>query len=225
MSEWVVLKTADGEEIEAYVARPKGEPIAGLVVVQEIFGVNHHIQSVADRYAELGYLVVSPALFDRVEKNVKLDYSAGGWQEAMRLFGKIDPETSLHDVSAAVDYARNATGKKVGVVGYCYGGSMAWLAATRLDVQAAVGYYGGYIGKFAGEKVKAPVMLHFGSKDEHIPASVAESAQASNPDIEVYWYDDAGHAFNRDADPTAFAPVAAKLAFERTSDFFQKYLA
>jgi carboxymethylenebutenolidase len=224
MSEWVKLKTADKEEIEAYVARPKGEPIAGLVVVQEIFGVNNHIQSVADRYAELGYLVVAPALFDRVEKNVKLDYDKGGWEEAMRLFGKLDPEVSLKDVSAAVDFARAETGKKVGVVGYCYGGSEAWLAATRLDVQAAVGYYGGFIGKFAGEKVKAPVMLHFGSKDEHIPASVAEAAKAANPDIEVYWYDDAGHAFNRDADPTAFAPEAAKLALARTTEFFQKYL-
>ena len=225
MSEWVVLKTSDKEEIEAYVARPKGEPLAGLVIVQEIFGVNTHIQAVTDRYAELGYLAVAPAIFDRVEKNVKLDYSQEGYKEGMRLHGKISPEVSLHDVSAAVDYARSATGKKVGVVGFCYGGTMAWLAATRLDVQAAVGYYGGGIGKFAGEKVKAPVMLHFGSKDEHIPASVAEAAKAANPDIEVYWYADAGHAFNRDVDPNAYAPEAAKLAFERTTEFLKKYLA
>jgi carboxymethylenebutenolidase len=224
MSEFVTLKTADGLEIGAYVARPEGEPIAGLVVVQEIFGVNAHIRSVADRYAKLGYLAVAPAIFDRFEKDVELSYDEAGWKAAMGFLPKLDPEVTLHDVAAAVDYARAETGKKVGIVGYCYGGSMAWLAATRLHVDAAVGYYGGYIGKFASEKPKAPVMLHFGSKDDHIPPAVAEAVHAANPDVEIYWYE-AGHAFNRDADPKAYVPAAAELALERTLKFFKKNLA
>lgn len=223
MSEFVTLKTADGVEIGAYVARPEGEPIGALVVVQEVFGVNAHIRSVTDRWAKAGFLAVAPAIFDRFEKGVDVGYDEAGWKVAMSLYPKLDPEVTLHDVAAAVDYARAESGKKVGIVGYCYGGSMAWLAATRLDVAAAVGYYGGYIGKFASEKAKVPVMLHFGSKDDHIPASVAEAVKASNPDVEIYWYD-AGHAFNRDADPKAYVPAAAELALERTLAFFKKNL-
>jgi carboxymethylenebutenolidase len=224
MSEWVKLKTADKVEIEAYVARPKGEPIAGLVVVQEIFGVNAHIQSVADGYAKEGYLAVAPAMFDRFEKGVELGYDEAGWTAARAFIPKLNPVVSLNDVAAAVDYARAETGKKVGVVGYCFGGTMAWLAATRLDVAAAVGYYGGYIANFAAEEPKAPVMLHFGSKDDHIPASVGEKVKELHPEVEVFNYD-AGHAFNRDADPKAFVPEAAKLALERTLEFFKKYLS
>jgi len=225
MSEFVTLKTADGLEIGAYVARPEGEPVAALIVVQEIFGVNAHIRSVADGYAKLGYLAVAPAMFDRFEKGVELGYDEAGWKAAMAFVPKLNPVVSLNDVAAAVDYAKAETGKKVGVVGYCFGGTMAWLAATRLeDVSAAVGYYGGFIGNFATETPKAPAMLHFGSKDDHIPPAVAEAVHAANPDVEIYWYD-AGHAFNRDADPKAYVPAAADLALERTLKFFKKNLA
>jgi len=224
MSEFVTLKTADGVEIGAYVARTEGEPIAALIVVQEIFGVNAHIRSVADRFAKLGYLAVAPAMFDRYEKGVDLGYDEAGWKAASAFIPKLNPVVSLNDIAAAIDYARAETGKKVGIVGYCFGGTMAWVAATRLKVDAAVGYYGGHIAHFAAEKPKAPVMLHFGSKDEHIPRSVADAVHAANPDVEIYWYD-AGHAFNRDADPKAFEPEAAKLALERTLEFFKKNLA
>lgn len=223
MGEFVKLKTADGFEIGAYVARPAGEPIAGLVVVQEIFGVNAHIRSVADGYAQDGFLAVAPAMFDRFEPGVELGYDAAGWKAAMAFVPKLNPVVSLHDVAAAVDFAKADCGKKVGVVGYCFGGTMAWLAATRLHVGAAVGYYGGYIGNFASEKPTAPVMLHFGSKDEHIPASVAEAVHAANPDVEIFWYD-AAHAFNRDADPTAYVAEAATLARERSVAFLKKNL-
>ena len=224
MSEWIKLTASDGVELSAYVAKPEGEPIAGLVVVQEIFGVNAHIQSVADGYAKDGFLVVAPAIFDRIEPGVNLGYDAESWKAAMGLFPKLSPEVSLLDVDAAVDYAAGATGKKVGVVGYCYGGSMAWLAATRLPVATAVGYYGGYIGNYATEKPYAPVMLHFGKLDDHIPPSVAEKVHENSPEVEIYWYD-AGHAFNRDADPKAYVPDAAKLARERSLNFLKKYLA
>jgi len=224
MSEFVTLKTADGLEIGAYVARPEGEPVAGLVVVQEIFGVNAHIRSVADGYARQGYLAVAPAMFDRFEKGVELGYDEAGWQAARAFIPKLNPVVSLNDVAAAIEYAKSETGKKVGIVGYCFGGTMAWLAATRLEVSAAVGYYGGYIGNFASEKPKAPVMLHFGKLDEHIPQSVADAVHAANPEVEIYWYD-AGHAFNRDADPKAYVAEAAELALERSLAFLKKNLA
>jgi carboxymethylenebutenolidase len=224
MSEFVTLKTSDGFEIGAYVARPEGEPIAALIVVQEIFGVNSHIRSVADGYAKQGYLAVAPAMFDRFEKDVELGYDEAGWKSAMAFVPKLNPVVSLNDVAAAIDYAKAESGKKVGIVGYCFGGTMAWLTATRLEVSAAVGYYGGYIGNFATEKPKAPVMLHFGKLDEHIPASVAEAVHAASPEVEIYWYD-AGHAFNRDADPKAYVPAAAELALERTLAFFKKNLS
>jgi carboxymethylenebutenolidase len=223
MGEHVMVTAADGNELDLYVARPEGELIGGLVVVQEIFGVNAHMRSVTDGFAKDGFLAVAPAMFDRFEKGVELGYTKEDRQAAMAFVPKLNPVVSLSDVAAAVGYLRGQGCVKVGVVGYCFGGSMAWLAATRLDVSAAVGYYGGHIGHFAAEKVKCPVMLHFGKLDDHIPASVAESAQAANPEIEVYWYE-AGHAFNRDADPNVYAPEAAKLARERSLAFLRKNL-
>src|ERR1035438_3031615 len=155
MSEYVNLQTADGHELSAYVARPEGEPLAGLVVVQEIFGVNAHIRSVADGYARDGFLAVAPALFDRIERGVELGYEGADMQRAMGFIPKLDAEKSLADVAAAIVFAESATGKKVGVVGYCYGGTIAWLAAARLHPGAAVGYYGGRISNCADENLSA----------------------------------------------------------------------
>jgi carboxymethylenebutenolidase len=223
VGEHVAVTAADGNELDLYVARPEGEFLAGLVVVQEIFGVTAHMRSLADGFARDGFLAVAPAMFDRFEKGVELAYDMEGRKRAMEFVPKLNPVVSLADVEAAVGYLRGQGCAKVGVVGYCFGGSMAWLAATRLDVDAAVGYYGGHIGHFATEQVKCPVMLHFGRLDDHIPASVAESAQAANPAIEVYWYE-AGHAFNRDVDPHAYVPEAAKLAGERSLGFLKRNL-
>ncbi len=223
MGEHVTVKASDGNELDLYVARPKGEATAGLVVVQEIFGVNAHMRSVTDRFAQAGFLAAAPAMFDRFEKGVELDYDKESRQKAVSFIPLLNPVVSLADVEAAVAYLRGQGVAKVGVVGFCFGGTMAWLAATRLKIDAAVGYYGGHIGHFAAEKIKAPVMLHFGRLDDHIPPSVAEAAQASNPEIEVYWYE-AGHAFSRDVDPHVYAPEAAKLAGERTLAFLKKNL-
>jgi len=159
LSEYVTLKATDGFELNAYVARPEGEPIAGLVVVQEIFGVNPHIRSVADGYAKDGFLVVAPALFDRFERGVELSYEGADMQQAMSFVPKLNPDKSLEDVAAAIDFAHAATGKKVGVIGYCFGGTMAWLAATRLHPAVAVGYYGGHIANYASETPAAPVRI------------------------------------------------------------------
>lgn len=222
MGEHISLRAADGQELGAYVAHPEFEPIAGLVVVQEIFGVNDHIRRVTDGWAKDDFLVIAPALFDRIEPNVELGYEGADMQRAMSFIPKLDMDKSLLDVRAAVDYAAKSTGKKVGVVGYCLGGTLAWLAATRLGVQAAVGYYGGRIGQYAEEKPQCPVMLHFGRQDAHIPPEEVGKVHRAHPEVEIHWYE-AGHGFNCDARASYNAEAAAS-ARERTLQFFKKHL-
>lgn len=222
MGENLTITAADDHEFSAYVVRPAGEPIGGLVVVQEIFGVNEHIRRVADGFGKDGFLVVAPALFDRIQRGMELGYEGEDMQKAMALLPKLDFDKSVLDVKASMDFAGRASGKKVGVVGYCFGGSMAWLAATRLNPAVAVGYYGGRIAHYVNETPCAPVMLHFGRQDAHIPAKDVEKIQAAHPEVEIYWYD-AGHAFNRDVG-AAYNPAAAKEARERTLSFLKKHL-
>jgi carboxymethylenebutenolidase len=223
MSEHMKLKASDGHELDAYVAHPEGEPIAGLVVVQEIFGVNRHIRSATDGYAKDGFLAIAPALFDRYERGLELGYEGEDRQKAMTFIPKLNLEDALKDVAAALEYARRQTGKKCGVIGYCFGGTIAWLAAARLGVEAAVGYYGGHIAKFASEHPKAPVMLHFGKLDQHISKESIDPVQAANPDVPIFWYDNADHGFNCN-DRASYNPEAAKLARERSLEFLKRHL-
>jgi len=223
MSEFVRLRAADDHELGAYVALPAGEPIAALVVIQEIFGVNAHIRSVADGYATDGFLCVAPAIFDRIQPGVDLGYSDEEVEIARGMLPRFDMAKAVEDIQAALEYGANASGKNTGVIGYCLGGTLAWLAATRLRPTAAVGYYGGNIGKFAGETPTCPVMLHFGREDAHIPASEVNKVHEAHPEVEIHWYD-AGHAFN--CEPRAnYNPAAAKLARERSLAFLKKHLA
>lgn len=219
-SENVELRASDGQKLGAYVAWPEGEPVAGLVVVQEIFGVNAHIRRVTDSYAKDGFLAIAPALFDRIEPNVQLGYEGEDMARARSFIPRLDMEKALLDVEAAVQYAAKSTGKKVGVIGYCWGGTLAWLAATRLPVAVAVGYYGGQIAKYVDEQPKVPVMLHFGTQDAHIPKAEVDKVKAADPDVEIYWYN-AGHGFNCDAGQS-YSPEAAKLARERSLPFLRK---
>jgi carboxymethylenebutenolidase len=221
MSEYAALTAADGHEFSAYVARPTGEPLAALVVIQEIFGVNRHIRSVADGYAADGFLAVAPALFDRIERGLELGYEGEDHRRAMSLMPRLSPEKAMLDVAAAMAFAAD-TGKKVGVIGYCFGGTLAWVAAARLHPAAAVGYYGGRIGNYVAEKPTAPVMLHFGKQDAHIPPQEVEKIHAAHPSVEIYWYD-AGHGFNCDA-RASFEPTSAHLARQRSLDFLRKHL-
>lgn len=223
MNEHVNLKAEDGHELDAYVAAPASDPIATLVVIQEIFGVNAHIRSVAKGYARDGFLAVAPALFDRVKRGVELTYEGNDAQKAMALSKKLKMDDILKDTAAAMEYASSRTGKKTGVIGYCLGGSIAWLAACRLSVDAAVGYYGGKIQQYAEEQPKCPVMLHFGSKDQHIPREAVAKIQAAHPDVPVYFYD-AGHGFNCDA-RASYHAASAKLARDRSLSFLKKNLA
>jgi carboxymethylenebutenolidase len=229
MSEWIKLKAEDGHELSAYVARPAGEAIGALVLVQEIFGVNAHIRSVADGYAKDGFLVVAPAIFDRFEPGVQLTYAPDDMKRAFGFYGMLKPETTLLDVAAAYEVAKEA-GKGIGVIGYCYGGLTSWLVATRgenlkMQPSCCVGYYAGGIGSVATEEPSCPVMLHFGAEDSHIGADQVEAVRAAHPEVEIFVYEGAGHAFNRDVDPNSYNPAAAKLARERSLAFLKAHIA
>jgi len=222
MGQMIELKTKDGQTISAYRAEPAGKPRGGLVVVQEIWGVNSHIRSVADGYAADGYLAIAPAIFDRVERGVVMDeYNQDTMQKGFGYMGKVDADKALLDVSAAVEVA-SAAGK-VGVVGFCFGGRMTWLSAARVDgIVAAVPYYGGGVPDLASEKPRCPVILHFGEKDAHIPVASVEEFKKSHPSLPVYMYA-ADHGFNCDQ-RGSYDAAAAKLARERTLDFFRKHV-
>ena len=223
MSETVKLAASDGHQFDAYVARPAGQPIAGLVVIQEIFGVNRHIRSIADSYARDGFLAVAPALFDRVERNVELSYDGAEAQKGMAILQKLNIDNSLGDIDSGLQYARKQTGRKSGVIGYCFGGLLAWLSAARLHADAAVGYYAGRIGNYAAETPHAPIQLHFGKLDTHIPAEQVEKVHAAHPEVEIYWYENAGHGFNCDM-RASYNAEASALARARALAFLKEYL-
>jgi carboxymethylenebutenolidase len=214
----VELAAADGHRLSAYLAEPAEKPRGGIVVIQEIFGVTRHIRAVADQYAAAGFLAVAPALFDRVERNVDIPYT-----DAAKGFGYVqalkDDQVML-DVQAAIDRARSAG--KVGVVGYCWGGTVAYLTAARTKIDAAVAYYGGGINRRTAEKPLAPVMFHFGEKDTHIPLSAVAEIKAAFPQG-IYHLYPADHGFNC-TDRASFEPASAKLALERSLEFLHRYV-
>jgi carboxymethylenebutenolidase len=223
MGQWIRLKASDGFEFGAWRAEPQGKPRGALVVVQEIFGVNAHIRSVAEGFAADGYLAIAPAIFDRGEPNFDVGYEPENMARGSAIAGKIPRETMMLDVAATAKAA--AAGGKVGVVGYCLGGTLAWLASANLEgVAAAVGYYGGGIIAQNALKLRAPTMLHFGEKDGHIPVEGVRAVAAAHPDVAVYLYPTAGHAFNRYGNAAYDAP-SATLARTRTLDFFNAKLA
>lgn len=229
MSDWIKLKAEDGHELSAYVARPKGEAIGALVLVQEIYGINAHIRGVADGYAKDGFMVIAPAIFDRFERGLELKYDGADQKRAMELYPKLKPEPTLLDVAAAYGAAKEA-GKGIGVIGYCYGGLTSWLVATRgenykMQPSCCVGYYAGGIGSVAKEEPSCPVMLHFGAKDDHIGKDQIEAVRAAHPEVEIFVYEGAGHAFNRDVDTAHYNAAAAKLARERSLAFLKTHVA
>ena len=220
----ITLTAADGHQFSAYEALPAGAPRGGLVVVQEIFGVNAHIRDVADGYAADGYRVIAPAIFDRAERGVEYAYDRDNAQRGIALLQKIAIDDMLRDIEASVGALKPAG--KVGIVGYCLGGSLAFLAAARIaGLSAAVGYYGGMIAKHLDETPKCPVMLHFGEEDGSItPENVAAIRAAVDPDIvQCFTYAGAGHAFNRAGNQAHHAP-SAELARERSLAFLRQHL-
>lgn len=222
MSQALTLSAEDGHQLAAYRAAPAGTPRGALVVIQEIFGVNSHIKKISDGWAADGYVALAPALFDRVERGVDIGYGPEDIQQGRELRGKISTDDSVKDVRAAVrELAR--THLRVGVVGYCWGGTLAWLAATRIEgLSATVGYYGGGIADTAEESPRCPVMLHFGETDTGIPKEHYEKVRRIHPTVPVHVYP-GGHGFSCDARGSYHEP-SARLARERTLVFFRQHV-
>jgi len=215
----ITLTSSDGFKLGGYRADPEGKPKGGLVVIQEIFGVNSHIRAVCDRFAALGYASVAPALFDRYQPNFESGYSPAEIEHARGYIQKADMGKMLADTQAAIDSLQSVG--KVAIVGYCLGGSIAFLAACRLNgLACAIGYYGGMIAKNADEKPKVPTMLHFGETDHSIPLSDVEIIKQKRPDVETYVYP-AGHGFSCDERGSYHEP-SHKQALERTLGLLKK---
>jgi len=228
MGNWTRLKADDGHELGAYVATPSEEPIAALVVIQEVFGVNKSIRGVADDYAREGFLAIAPALFDRFERDLELGYGEADMKKAFALYAKLDPSVSLLDIAAAFHHVKQA-GKPTGVMGFCYGGLTTWLSAVRgenvkMQPDCCVGYYAGGIGKFAAEEPVCPVLLHFGAVDDHIGNDQIDAVRKAHPEVEIFIYEGVGHAF-ANPDRPSYDAAAASLAHERSLAFLKANLA
>jgi len=232
MDEWVKVTASDGKELSTYVARPQGEPIGALVVVQEIFGVNKSIQAVADSYANEGFLAVAPAVMDRIEPNLNLGYGEADLKKAFSLYPKLNPDDSLKDIAAAFKYARGIV-DSVGVLGFCYGGLMSWVTAVRgnneaIEPACTVCYYPGGIGKYAAEEPACPVLIHFGGADDHIGQDQIDAVRKAHGkhegEVEIFIYEGAPHAF-ANPDRPSFKAEAAKLADERSLNFLKTHIA
>ncbi len=219
-TETIRVTADDGHELDAYVARPERRPKGGIVVIQEIFGVNGHICDVTEGFAADGYLAIAPALFDRRQSGVELGYEGDDVDAGRALVGEISWDEVARDVTAAA--AAVAEAGKVGVVGYCWGGAVAWLAACRCPVAAAVGYYGRLIIDLKDERPRCPILLHYGETDATIPLEQVEEIRALHPEVPVHLYP-AGHGFNCDR-RASYDAESAVLARERTLAFFAEHL-
>lgn len=220
MGKHINLNTSGTQCIGAYLAEPEGKPKGGIVVVQEIFGVNQHMRDVVDRFAAQGYTAIAPAFFDYIESDVELGYEGDDFQKGRDLAGAVGLDRAVEAVASAAESIKSAG--KIGVVGYCWGGTVAFLSAIRLGLPA-VSYYGARNLPYLSEKLNAPVIFHFGEQDSAIPPEVVQKHRDALPDMAVYTYP-TGHAFNRDIDPSHYHEASAKLALQRTLDFFAKHL-
>ncbi|MVT65238.1 dienelactone hydrolase family protein [Bradyrhizobium pachyrhizi] len=222
MGQDIKLKASDGFELGAYRADPAGAPKGAVVVIQEIFGVNHHIRSVCDRLAKDGYVAVAPSIFDRITPNFQSGYSPDEIAEARKFVANPDWAAMLRDSQAAIDAVKPVG--PVGIIGFCLGGSVAYAAATKLaGLSAAVGYYGGAVVRFADDKPAVPTQLHFGEKDAGIPLSDVETIKSKRPEVDVFIYPGAQHGFHCD-ERASYDKASADIAWPRSMEFFAKYL-
>lgn len=220
MGSFVTLTAKDGHSLSAWTDGPT-DARKGLVVIQEIFGVNHHMRNMCARFAAEGYAVVAPALFDRAERGVELNYTPDDVARGRTLRGEVKDADVMLDVEAA---AAHLAGKTLGIVGYCWGGTVAWWGATRsTSFKAAVGWYGGGIAGTRDETPCCPVELHFGEKDTGIPLSDVELIRQAQPGVGIFVYEGAQHGFGCD-ERASFSAPDAKLAQSRTLEFFAKNL-
>ena len=222
MGEDILLKSKAGD-IAAYLAMPKGTPKGGVVVIQEIFGVNHHIKAVTDKFAADGYIALAPRYFDHIKKGIELGYTPDTIAEGRGYV--MQPgftDKAVQDTEAAIAELRKRGAGKVAVTGYCWGGTIAWLAATRLKPDAVSGYYGGGIHGLKSEKAKVPTQMHFGDKDMHIPMTHVNQLRSLHPDVPIYDYP-ADHGFHCD-ERGSYDAAASKKAMERTLAHFKKHV-
>ncbi|KRE87468.1 carboxymethylenebutenolidase [Rhodanobacter sp. Soil772] len=220
MGQHINIPTTRTQCIGGYLAQPQGKPKGGIVVIQEIFGVTAHIRHVADRFAEYGYTAIAPAFFDHLESGVELGYDQVGANKGKQLIAELGLERALEDVASAAESIASAG--KIGTVGYCWGGTVALLAALRLGLPS-VSYYGARNLPFLHETPQAPVMFHFGEKDHSITPEMVAKHREALPQMEVFTYP-ADHAFNRDGS-APYDEASAKLALQRTLAFFDHHLA
>ena len=222
MGQDITLTASDDFKLGAYRADPTGAPRGALVVIQEIFGVNHHIRAVCDRFAADGYVVIAPSIFDRIEPNFQSGYSPEDIAIARKFVANPDWPAMLRDTQAAIDAVADVG--PVGIIGYCLGGSVAFAAATKLSgLRAAIGYYGGAILRFADDKPVVPTQLHFGELDSGIPLSDVETIKQKRPDVEIHIYAGAQHGFGCD-ERASYDKPSADLARQRSLAFFAAHL-
>lgn len=220
MGQTIHIPTTRTQCIGAYLAQPTGKPKGGIVVAQEIFGLNAHVRSVVERFAEHGYSAIAPAFFDHLETGVELDYDDAGYAKGKQLASELGLDRALEDVASAAEAIASAG--KIGSVGYCWGGTVALLAALRLGLPS-VSYYGARNLPFLHETPKAPVMFHFGEKDPHITPQMVAKHREALPQMDTFTYP-ADHGFNRDVG-AQYDPASAELALQRTLAFFDQQLA
>ncbi len=222
MGKNITLKASDGHELGAYRADPAGKPKGAVVVIQEVFGVNHWVRAVADSYAAQGYLAIAPAIFDRVQKDfITDDYSPEARPAVRAIAGQTKPDLVLLDVAAAIEVAKEAG--KVGITGFCFGGAVCWRAANKgMGLSAVSGYYGGGIEGYIDLKPQVPTIMHYGEKDQAIPLDKVEELRKKYPEVAVYIYP-ADHGFHCD-ERGSFDAASSKLAMERTLAFFAKHI-
>jgi carboxymethylenebutenolidase len=216
----ISLTASDGHKLGAYRADPKGKSKGGIVVIQEIFGVNGHVRDVTDRIAEQGYTAIAPALFDRVKTGVDIGYEEKDMQEGFGYMQKVGNDTPMKDIQAAADELRKVG--KVGAIGFCWGGQLAWMASKSVSLDCSVGYYGIAVHQTLKPQPKVPVMLHFADLDGFVPKEAADEVRKAYPDMPIYNYP-ADHGFNCDRRGSYHEP-SAKLAMDRTLQFFAKHV-
>ncbi|NZA25908.1 dienelactone hydrolase family protein [Luteimonas sp. SJ-92] len=219
----IAISTAHGTVGGWRADPPHGAPLGGLVVIQEIFGVNAHMRSVVERYAAEGYVALAPALYDPVERNVELDYGENGFAHGRELATALGFDRAVQLVSAAAAVLQGE-GHKTAAIGFCWGGSVAFLANTRLGLPA-VSYYGARTVPFLDELLRAPMLLHFGADDASIASQDIAAHRQRLPDAQIHVYEGAGHGFNRDVDPRHYHAASAALAHRRTLTFLEQALA
>lgn len=222
MGKDIKLTASDNFQLGAYRADPASAPKGAVVVIQEIFGVNHHIRAVCDRLAGEGYVAIAPSIFDRIEPDFTSGYSPDEIAIARKFVANPDWAAMLRDTQAAIDAVRSVG--PVGIIGFCLGGSVAYAAATKLSgLKAAIGYYGSAVVRFADDKPDVPTQLHFGEKDAGIPLSDVETIKTKRPDVEVYVYPGAQHGFHCD-ERASYDKTSADIAWPRSMAFFARHL-